>query len=57
MSEQQQLDKQPDLHVLNPRTAPLAQIFELFRKLKGRQPTPEEVAGYSFTARGCRAVA
>jgi hypothetical protein len=42
MSEQQH-DKPPELHVLNPRTATLAQIIDLFRRLTGREPTPEEV--------------
>lgn len=42
MSEQQQNDK-PELHVLNPRTATLAQVINLFCKLTGREPTPEEV--------------
>jgi hypothetical protein len=44
MSEQQQHDKQPDLHVLNPRTATLAQVIDLFRKLAGRERTEEELA-------------
>jgi hypothetical protein len=42
MNEQQQ-DNQPELHVLNPRTATLEDVLNLFRKLTGREPTPEEV--------------
>ncbi len=42
MSEQQH-DKPPELHILNPRTATLAQVIDLFRRLTGREPVPEEI--------------
>lgn len=45
MSEPQQHDKPPELHVLNPRTMTFADAIEMFRRLSGREPTPEEVEG------------
>lgn len=33
----------PELHVLNPRTAKLAQIIDLSCKRTGCEPTPEEI--------------
>jgi hypothetical protein len=43
MNEQQRHEKQPELHVLNPRTATFAQIIDLFHKLTRSEPTPEEL--------------
>jgi hypothetical protein len=42
MSEQQH-DKLPELHILNPRTATFENVMEMFRRLTGREPTAEAV--------------
>jgi hypothetical protein len=42
MSEQQRNDK-PTLHLLHPQEITFENIMEMFRKLTGREPTPEEV--------------
>jgi hypothetical protein len=43
MNEQQQHDKQPELHLTNAKQLTFEQMIDLVRRLTGREPMPEEV--------------
>src|SRR5262249_7931848 len=45
VSEPQQHDKPPELHLIDTKKNPLDQRLNLFRKMAGRGPTPGEIQG------------